>query len=93
MKLNDSILEKLLMILSRYAINEMEGIVDFDGKNDIEREELIKIVLKTCEVTALTILPFLNGELKIDQLDKIYEAMSENNNQLVNELYSKLTGE
>lgn len=75
--LPDATLEKLLSIVSHYAFAELEELTPFDTKSDEEREEIMKIAVKTIETSVIVAneLHTPASTVNNDKVDKIYELL------------------
>ena len=89
-KLNDQSLEKLLSTISHYVMDSLDEIVAFDVKSNEAREEIIKVALKSLEVSSILTCKFFDtNTLDLEQLDKVDIAIKENDFEKANLILSE----
>lgn len=70
--------EKLLRVISHYMMSELEEIAPFDSKTDTEREELIKVALKSIETSTIVLHEFLKPDaINFQKLEKANDLINE----------------
>jgi len=91
LKISDTTLEKLLTVLSSYVIRELESVISFEKLSDDERTEVLKVALKSCEVTTQILSSFYNPmSLKTEILDKAYSAIKNNRTDEADEIIATI---
>jgi hypothetical protein len=74
--LDDQKLGKLLTVISHYALENLEEVIPYDEKSEVEKEDIAKAALKSLEVSAVITLKFLNNESFDDgKLNNVFEAL------------------
>ena len=78
MKLEDQTLEKLLRAITPFILSELEEVVSFEGKNDEQREDIIKTATKSLEVSTILFSKFLKDDsIDATMLDKVTNLIAE----------------
>mgnify|MGYP000315456683 CR=1 FL=1 len=82
-KITDSSLENLFTVNSHYVMDSLEEAVNFDGKTEEQREEIVRTALKSLEIATIMTCKFFDSETF--DADKIMTIATE----LKNENFSK----
>jgi len=71
-KINDKSLEEILSIISHYVLDSLREVVDFNSKSDLDREEILKVALKSLEVSSILTCKFFDSNsLNTDLLSRV----------------------
>lgn len=62
LKLTDNEYETFLKIFMEFSLGEVEEICSFESKTDEQREEVIKVVMKSVEVATSLMTHFVNED-------------------------------
>lgn len=74
--LGDQNLGKLLSVISHYALENLEEVIDYDKKSEEEREDIVKAALKSLEVSSIITLKFLdNKSFNQSKLDEVHQLI------------------
>ena len=61
-KITDSSLENLFTVNSHYVMDSLEEAVNFDGKTEEQREEIVRTALKSLEIATIMTCKFFDSE-------------------------------
>ncbi|MBT4790303.1 MAG: hypothetical protein HON90_01925 [Halobacteriovoraceae bacterium] len=76
--LTDKQLEKFLTIASHYTFAELDELVPFDKKNDEERNEIMKVVVKTIESSVIVASELFKASSVDDsKLDNVFNLLND----------------
>ena len=70
--LTDEQLEKLFSIIAHYMMNELEEFSPFEEKSEAQREEVLKVAMRSIETTTVVLKELLKPDAF--DFDKINEA-------------------
>lgn len=88
--ITDTSLEDLLTVNSHYVMDSLGEAVDFDGKSDAQREEIMKAILKSLEIaTVLTCKFFDAGTFQADKVGEVAKELKAENFSKANEIVAK----
>ena len=77
LNISDAQLEKMLKIVSHYVFSELDEVVPFDSKSDEERDEIMKLVVKTIETSVIVSNELHNAsslnDQKVDTIVRLFQ--------------------
>ncbi len=90
-ELSDEKLEKILRIMGHFAIGSLDEVSSFEGKNDQDREEILKVALRSGEIAMMVFLKLMK-DLPFDdeRIDKLCSLLAEEKYEEVDMLMSKV---
>lgn len=62
MAISDEKMQDLLNVMAHFAMGDLDDVVTFSDKSEKEREDIIKSMLKACEVSAVVFSKLSNIE-------------------------------
>ena len=90
-KLNDESFGNLLNVIAHCAFETFDGLVPFDEKSDEEKEELIRIAMKSMEIAAVISCKFFDSEtFEADTAKDINDALKAKDFEKANVLLGKM---
>lgn len=74
--MNDKQIEQLLNVLSPFVVNSLEEVVSFDSRGDEEREEILKVALRSLEIAAILTSKFYDSKsFNAEKLGNVQNAL------------------
>ncbi|MBT3586088.1 MAG: hypothetical protein HN509_14375 [Halobacteriovoraceae bacterium] len=90
MNLTDNQFEDLLTVITPFAIGELEDVVEFENKNDEQREEVMKVCIKSLEVGVVLLAKLLKDDaIDLSQLENLSSLIRENKLQEAADIINK----
>ena len=88
-KLNEKTFGELLNVVAHCALDSFEEMVPFDEKPENEREELLRVAMKSLEIATVVSLRFFDtNTLDTKAVGEINKALEEKNYEEANRLLS-----
>ena len=89
-KLNDKSFGELINIIAHCTLEGIDEIVPFDNKTDEQREELLRVAMKSLEVASVITCKFFDSEtFDVDAVAEISEALAAKNYEKANVLLGR----
>ncbi len=86
-KITDSSLENLFTVNSHYVMDSLGEDIEFEGKTDEQREEIVKTALKSLEIATIMTCKFFGAEtFNADKIAQIAEALKAEDFSKANDL-------
>lgn len=84
----DEDIETVFSSIMPFITSEVEEICPFDDKSDEQREEILKVALKSVEVTVYILNRLVNDKgLDREKLNELKKLIDENNLEKASELF------
>lgn len=89
-QVGDNLLEKFLKVAGHLAVEGLDEFISFDGKTDEQKEETLRVCLKSTEIGVLLSCKLFSAEaLNKELLSQMEEAITRKDYAKLNELWCK----
>lgn len=74
--ITDEKMQDLLNVMAHFTMGDLDDVISFSEKSDKDREEIIKSILKACEVSSVVFSKLFNFEnLDWNKVSSINESI------------------
>ena len=88
-KLNDQTFSELLNVVAHCALDSFEEMVPFEEKSEKERDQLLRVAMKSLEIATVVSCRFFDSEtLDTKSVGEINKALADKNFEEANRLLS-----
>ena len=90
-RLNDQSFENLLNLIGHCALETFDELIPFDDKTDQQKEDLLRVAMKSIEIAAVISCKFFDSEtFEAEALAEIEKALKAKDYEKANALLGKM---